>query len=263
MKCKEMACLISDWMKSYATECGADGFVVGISGGIDSALVSTLAARTGMKTLCTTLSIHQPVAHVDRAEEHIDWLMQSGAQVMHESVDLTDAYDAFAASMPESGDPARRALALANSRSRLRMTALYYLACRHSMLVAGTGNKIEDFGIGFFTKYGDGGVDLSPIGDLTKSEVYELSRYLGVCRSILEAPPTDGLFADDRSDEQQIGATYPELEHAMRQYESGVDSTELVGREAEVYGIFRRRHLANRHKVEPIPLCLIPSELKR
>ena len=150
-------------------------------------------------------------------------------------------------------------IALVNTRARLRMTTLYYFAAFHNHLVLGTGNKVEDFGIGFFTKYGDGGVDLSPIGDLNKTEVYDLGAELGVNQDILKAPPTDGLWHDDRSDEDQIGASYPELEWAM-EFEG--DESGLSVREREVLLIYRRLNRANQHKMEPIPVCMIPQELR-
>ena len=190
-------------MSGYLDGTGAAGFVVGVSGGIDSAVVSTLAAMTGRRTLCVTLPIHQAQAQVDRAGEHVRRLTErySNAEAAH--ADLTAAYDAFAGafapSLVQGAGKGVADLAGANARSRLRMTALYYFAGLNNLLVAGTGNKIEDFGVGFFTKYGDGGVDISPIADLTKTEVYELGRWLRVPEAILVAPPTDGLFGDDRT----------------------------------------------------------------
>jgi NAD+ synthase len=151
---------------------------------------------------------------------------------------------------------------MANTRSRLRMSTLYAFAGHNKLLVAGTGNKVEDFGIGFFTKYGDGGVDLSPIADLYKTEVYQLASSLGVVNSILSAKPTDGLFEDGRSDEDQIGASYPELEWAM-QYNSKNDTSDLTERQKDVLKIYSTWHHQNKHKVEPIPVCLIPIKLKK
>ena len=265
MNTEAVAHYIAEWMSGYLDGTGAAGFVVGVSGGIDSAVVSTLAAMTGRRTLCVTLPIHQVQAQVDRAGEHVRRLTErySNAEAAH--ADLTAAYDAFAGSFAPSlvqgAGKGVADLAGANARSRLRMTALYYFDGLNNLLVVGTGNKIEDFGVGFFTKYGDGGVDISPIADLTKTEVYELGRWLGVPEAILAAPPTDGLFGDDRTDEQQIGATYPELERAMAHAERGTDPALLSGREREVYDIFLRRNRANRHKMEPIPVCRIPRHL--
>ena len=153
-------------------------------------------------------------------------------------------------------------MSLANTRARLRMTTLYYFAALEGYLVAGTGNKVEDFGIGFYTKYGDGGVDLSPIADLVKTEVYELGRVLGVNQDIMEAAPTDGLWGDSRTDEDQIGASYPELEWAMEMDDQGKTSEDFSGREKEIFSIYKRYNTANKHKMVPIPICEIPKGLK-
>lgn len=248
---------IVSWLSGYVAGCGAKGFVVGISGGIDSAVVSALCARTGLPTLCVELPIHQAASQVSRAAEHVKNLMRKYPNVERATADLTQPYEALLAKLPAEGN--NYELTTANTRSRLRMTTLYFYAGLRGALVAGTGNKVEDFGIGFYTKWGDGGVDISPIGDLTKTEVFELGAYLGVCESILKAKPTDGLFGDDRSDEEQIGATYPELEWAMERYNKGARAEQFEGREREVMEIYIRRHRANRHKMEPIPVC----ELKK
>ena len=153
-------------------------------------------------------------------------------------------------------------MSLANTRARLRMTSLYYFAALQKLLVAGTGNKVEDFGVGFFTKYGDGGVDLSPIADLLKTEVYELASFLGINQEILEAPPTDGLWGDDRTDEDQIGASYPELEWAMEMDAKGQNAEDFKGRQREVFEIYKKFNTVNRHKMLPIPVCTIPQSLK-
>jgi NAD+ synthase len=252
---------IVNWLKDYAENAGTKGFVVGVSGGIDSAVTSSLAARTGLPTLCVEMPIHQPADQVTRAAEHIDYLQQQFPNVKRQEVELTPIFDAFIDALPEAqGD--QREMALVNSRARLRMTTLYYFAGLHGYLVAGTGNKVEDFGVGFYTKYGDGGVDLSPIADLNKTEVYALGKEMGVIERIMQAPPTDGLWGDDRTDEDQIGASYPELEWAMDFQASGQDATVLEGRQREVYEIYMRLHRANRHKMEPIPVCAIPPHLK-
>lgn len=263
MNCELVVEHIVGWLKDYAAQSRTAGFVVGISGGIDSAVVSALSAMTGLKTLCVTLPIHQPASHIVRAEEHIASLRAKYDNVTASTADLTQSYETFIEAFPATEDNDRRQLTNANTRSRLRMTALYYYAGIDNLLVAGTGNKIEDFGVGFFTKYGDGGVDISPIADLTKSEVYEIARYLGVVESILVAPPTDGLFGDDRSDEDQMGATYPELEWAMEQDENGARAEDFSGRRREVFDIYLRRNRANKHKMVPIPTCIIPQELKK
>lgn len=254
---------ITGWLRKYCEATGQKGFVVGVSGGIDSAVTSTLCARTGLPTLCVEMPIHQARNQVQRAQDHIQWLKERHPNVRMEVVQLTPVFDQLAAVLPApEGGPME--LSLANTRARLRMTTLYYFAGLLRFLVAGTGNKVEDFGVGFFTKYGDGGVDLSPIADLTKTEVYAVARELGVIDSILQAPPTDGLWGDDRTDEDQIGASYPELEWAMDLRTRGVnvDALDLNARQREVLAIYDRANAANRHKMEPIPVCSIPKELK-
>ena len=248
---------IVEWLLDYAINAKVRGFVVGISGGIDSALVSTLCAQTGLPTLCVEMPIHQAESHVNRANEHIAQLKERFPNVTNERTDLTPIFESFKTQVPTSENEALLNLSLANTRARLRMTTLYYFAGIHSLLVAGTGNKVEDFGVGFFTKYGDGGVDISPIGDLMKSEVRELSAYLEVPASILNAKPTDGLFGDDRSDEDQIGANYDELEWAMHQDENQKTINDFSGREAEVFAIYKRLNTINQHKMNPIPICKI------
>ena len=248
---------IVEWLLDYAINAKVKGFVVGISGGIDSALVSTLCAQTGLPTLCVEMPIHQAESHVNRANEHIAQLKERFPNVTNERTDLTPVFESFKTQVPTSEKEALLHLSLANTRARLRMTTLYYYAGIHSLLVTGTGNKVEDFGIGFFTKYGDGGVDISPIGDLMKSEVRELSAYLEVPSSILNAKPTDGLFGDDRSDEDQIGANYDELEWAMHQDENKKTIKDFSGREAEVFTIYKRLNTINQHKMNPIPICKI------
>lgn len=250
---------ISDWLKDYAQKAGISGFVVGVSGGIDSAVTSALCARTGLPTLCLELPIHQSTDQVNRALNHVKYLCRNYDNVSTKAVDLTSVYDDFCMKMPHITDIPALEISLVNARARLRMTTLYCFAQMNNYLVVGTGNKIEDFGIGFFTKYGDGGVDLSPIADLKKSEVYELGKALGVGQDILTAPPTDGLWGDGRTDEDQIGASYAELEWAM---DFAGDETTLSEREKVVLDIYRKSHAANRHKMVPIPVCLIPPELK-
>lgn len=255
---------ITEWLRTYCERNRQKGFVVGVSGGIDSAVTSALCARTGLPTLCVEMPIHQAPAQVDRAQEHIARLMQQHANVRMEVARLTPVFDALVSALSAVEDRTLMDLALANARARLRMTALYYFAGVHGYLVAGTGNKVEDFGVGFFTKYGDGGVDLSPIADLTKTEVYAVAAELGVVESIMKARPTDGLWGDDRSDEDQIGASYPELEWAMDLRDRGEDpaSLRLSERQKKVLAIFDGRRAANRHKMEPIPVCTIPPEVR-
>lgn len=254
---------ITDWLKEYCVNARQKGFVVGVSGGIDSAVVSALCARTGLPTLCLEMPIHQAPSQVQRAQDHITHLRKHHPNVQMEVVKLTPVFDALVGELSRVDDQAITDLALANTRARLRMTALYYFAGIHGRLVAGTGNKVEDFGVGFFTKYGDGGVDLSPIADLMKTEVYAVAKELGIIVSIMQAKPTDGLWGDDRSDEDQIGASYPELEWAMRfRADGGTSTAALSERQREVLSIYDSRNAANKHKMEPIPVCLIPPELK-
>lgn len=263
LKVPETTMHIVNWLKQYAINARVKGFVVGISGGVDSAVTSILCAETGLPTLCVEMPIHQAASHVSRAREHISVLKEKYNNVTSEIADVTPIFEAFKGQVPAQADEAAVNLALANVRARLRMTTLYYFAGLNNLLVAGTGNKIEDFGVGFFTKYGDGGVDVSPIADLMKSEVYLLGEYLKIPESILFAKPTDGLFGDDRSDEDQLGASYDELEAAMIASELGKTATDFTGREKEVFEIYSRLNLRNRHKMDPIPVCLIPEELKK
>ena len=265
MKTEKVIEHIVAWLKDYCTSNRQKGFVVGVSGGIDSAVTSALCARTGLPTLCVEMPIHQAASHVTRALEHVARLQETHANVELERVDLTPTFELMKSALPAQADEAIVQLALANTRARLRMTTLYYLAGLRSGLVAGTGNKVEDFGVGFFTKYGDGGVDLSPIADLTKSQVYDLARAMNVVDSIMQAKPTDGLFGDDRSDEDQIGASYPELEWAMDLRDRQIDPStlDLSERQLKVLAIFDRRRAANQHKMVPVPICLVPAELKR
>jgi NAD+ synthase len=251
---------ITDWLENYCRRAKASGFVIGVSGGIDSAVSSSLAARTGLPLLVVEMPIHQSSNQVSRARDHIGFLKERYDRVESVEVELTGVFDRLIEALPESPGEARREMSLVNTRARLRMTTLYYFAALHGRLVVGTGNKVEDFGVGFFTKYGDGGVDLNPIADLVKTEVYALGRALGVNDAILEAPPTDGLWGDDRTDEDQIGASYPELEWAMS---FAGDEAALDNRQREVLAIYRRLNAANRHKMEPIPVCLIPAALRR
>ncbi len=257
MKHQEVANYISDWLKSYADKAGMDGFIIGISGGIDSALTSTLCAMTGKKLICLSMPIHQKSDEVSRADKHIAWLKDNFNDVHHQTIELTSTFDTMSAAFDDKTND--NFLAMANTRARLRMTTLYAIGQANNLLVAGTGNKVEDFGVGFYTKYGDGGVDLSPIADLMKSEVYAIAGELGVIDDILQARPTDGLWDDGRTDEDQIGATYDELEWAM---EFTGDESVLSDREKEVLRIYRRFHNANKHKMVAIPVCEIPEDLR-
>lgn len=257
MKHKEIIGYIVDWLKQYSQASHTEGFVIGISGGIDSALTSTLCAMTGKKVICLNMPIRQIKNEYDRGNEHITWLKQRYSNVTSAEVDLTAIFEQMETSY-DSG--IQDFLTMANTRARLRMTTLYAYAGHHKLLVAGTGNKVEDFGIGFFTKYGDGGVDLSPIADLMKSQVYALAAELGVVGTILKARPTDGLFADGRTDEDQIGASYDMLEWAML-YIENKESYALNEEQTNALNIYTSRHKANKHKMDPIPVCSIPKHL--
>lgn len=258
MKNKEVINHIVNWLTSYSNQSYTQGFVVGISGGIDSALTSTLCALTQKPVIVLNMPIRQHKAEHDRGLEHIEWLKKNYPNITSETVNLTGIFEKIETDLPAS---IQDFLTMANTRARLRMLTLYAFAGYHKMLVAGTGNKIEDFGVGFFTKYGDGGVDISPIADLLKSQVYTLAKELNVVQSILQAKPTDGLFADGRSDEDQMGATYDELEWALLSVEKGADEKQFTAREKHVMEIYKTRNKANKHKVEPIPVCSIPKEL--
>lgn len=262
MQTEKVAHHIINWLKEYALNAKVNGFVVGVSGGIDSAVTSTLCAETGLDVLCIEMPIHQAASHVSRAQEHIDQLKKKYKNVRATRTDLTPVFEEFKTEVSLEGDQAIVDMALANTRARLRMTTLYYYAGLQKLLVAGTGNKVEDFGVGFYTKYGDGGVDLSPIADLLKSEVYQIGEYLEVPESIMKAAPSDGLFGDARSDEDQIGASYPELEWAMQMHEEGKTENDFTGRQKEAFIIYKRYNSANKHKMVAIPICLISKDLK-
>ena len=253
---------IVTWLQDYANKANIKGFVIGISGGIDSAVTSTLCARTGLQLLCLEMPIHQVESQVTRASGHIKWLKNNYNNVDRLRVNLTPTFDSLVDALPDVENEEDRFMSLANTRARLRMTTLYYFAALNKLLVAGTGNKVEDFGVGFYTKYGDGGVDLSPIADLLKTEVYEIAKVLGINEDIIKAAPTDGLWGDDRTDEDQIGASYPELEWAMQMQEEGRVDTDFSDRQKEVFQIYKRFNRANKHKMVPIPVCEIPNSLK-
>ena len=242
---------ISNWLKEYLETSNLDSFVIGVSGGIDSAVTSTLSAMTGKKTIVVSMPIHQKENELNRAHNHMKWLSEKFDNVEVLEFDLTQLYETFRLMWIDEVNN----LALANSRSRLRMVTLYQIATINKGLVVGTGNKVEDFGVGFYTKYGDGGVDISPIADLTKTQVRELARELGVNQEIIDAPPTDGLWEDGRSDEDQIGATYEELEWAM-EYKGG----DITERQKEVLDIYNKFHNQNLHKMNPIPIFSVNSK---
>ena len=234
---------IVNWLKNYLETSKIKGFVVGVSGGIDSAVTSTLCARTGAPVLCLEMAIHQEENQVSRALDHIQWLEKKYENVSHHSIPLTPLFESFVKGLPTTKKKEQQLLSLANTRARLRMSTLYYFAALHNYLVAGTGNKVEDFGVGFYTKYGDGGVDISPIADCNKSQVWELGRHLGVSEEIINAQPTDGLWDDGRNDVEQIGLSYADLEKAMENKDDPNYQKYLEIREK------------NLHKMNPIPVC--------
>lgn len=252
---------IVKWLKEYAENAKVNGFVIGISGGIDSAVTSTLCAMTGFEVLCLEMPIHQGENQVSRAKDHISFLKNNFIAVSSKEINLTSVFDNFINVVPKIESSYKVALSLANTRARLRMTTLYYFSGLNGLLVAGTGNKVEDFGVGFFTKYGDGGVDLSPIADLLKSQVYEIAAHLNISTVIQKAAPTDGLFGDTRTDKDQIGASYDELEWAMKMADQNKSTTNFSKREKEIFEIYTKRNRANKHKMIAIPVCEIPKEL--
>ena len=251
---------IVKWLKDYAEKAKVNGFVIGISGGIDSAVVSTLCAMTGLEVLLLEMPIRQKKDEVNRAWEHIEDLKKRFDNITAKSVDLSPSFEALYNTFDKNENEfPNQKLAFANTRSRLRMLTLYYYGQINGLLVCGTGNKVEDFGVGFYTKYGDGGVDISPVADLYKTEIHELSRALNLVKSIQNAIPTDGLWDTDRTDEQQIGATYPELEKIQKEFGTKTEA-DYEGRDLEVYRIFSRMNKAAQHKINPIPVCDIPEE---
>ena len=234
----ELKSKIVTWIKGYADKNKIKSLVVGVSGGIDSAVVSALCAETGMPTYVLGMPIHQNEDQENLSDSHLDWLTCKYTNVTKLRFDLTNIFDTFVSSMDGYND---NNLALANTRSRIRMITLYQVAGSVGGIVVGTGNKVEDYGIGFYTKYGDGGVDIAPIADLYKTEVWELGKHLGVDQRIIDASPTDGLWDDSRTDEAQIGASYEDLEHAM---EHG---------NGPAVRILHDLNAKNKHKMIPIP----------
>ena len=229
---------ISDWMADYMKSSGMNCFIVGVSGGIDSAVVSTLAAETRYNVFALGMPIHQDPKQESLSDAHLKWLSEKYVNVESVKIDLTNTFETFRYNLERHATDDH---ALANTRSRLRMVTLYQFAGQYKGIVVGTGNKVEDYGVGFYTKYGDGGVDIAPIADLYKTEVWELGKYLGVDSRIIEATPTDGLWNDGRSDEDQLGTTYVALEEAM---ESG------TGAAVKILETFNDM---NSHKMNPIP----------
>ena len=255
---------ISKCIRDYARKAGVDTLVVGISGGIDSSVVSALCAQTGLKTIVVQMPIRQNKKLDNLSSAQAGWLLeQFPHNVTHMSMDLTTVFSAFEKKLTPFGDSE---LAFANSRARLRMMTLYQIAQSHGGIVVGTGNRVEDFGVGFFTKYGDGGVDISPIGDCMKTDVWAMGQELGLLKAIIDAPPTDGLWADDRNDEDQLGMTYPDLERMMSidllKRAKGVDSdmpgsAKLSADDRKKLKRYQELRARNQHKMTPIPVCKI------
>ena len=236
---------ISNWIKDYANNMPskAQSLVIGISGGIDSSVSSTLTAMTGLKTIVLSMTIKQKSQQHDLSLKHQEWLVNKFKNVEAHTINLDKLFSAFSSSLSNFDNEH----GMANSRARLRMTTLYQVAAANKGIVVGTGNKVEDFGVGFYTKYGDGGVDISPIADCNKTEVWEIGKELGILNEIIEAAPTDGLWDDGRTDEGQWGLKYHELEEAMNNPNSSNRAK---------YETIRKQNL---HKMEPIPVCKIPS----
>ena len=244
MNASEKVNFISNWIKNYADTMPkkAQSLVIGISGGIDSSVSSTLSAMTGLKTIVLTMPIKQKSSQHDLSLKHRDWLLKKFSNVEAHTINLDELFNVFSSSLSNFSNEH----GFANSRARLRMTTLYQVAAANSGIVVGTGNKVEDFGVGFYTKYGDGGVDISPIADCNKTEVWDMGRELGILNEIIEADPTDGLWDDGRTDEGQLGFKYQELEEAMENSNSKFRAE---------YEKIRKQNL---HKMEPIPVCKIP-----
>ena len=240
---------ISNWILDYANTNNISTLVVGVSGGIDSAVTSILCAKTGLSTLVLNMPINQAESQYELSNQHIEYLQSNWSNVNSHIIDLSETFHAFGIGLGEYISN----LTLANAKARLRMTTLYHFAGLLNGIVVGTGNKVEDFGVGFFTKYGDGGVDISPIADLYKSEIYSLAESLGIIQEIQDASPTDGLWDDGRTDEDQIGATYDELEWAMIEIESP-SGEEFTERQREVMERYLELNRRNFHKMNPIPV---------
>ena len=237
---------ISDWIKNYATSLSFQpvSLVIGVSGGIDSAVTSALCAKTGFKTIAISMPIKQNLNQHDLSLKHLDWLKSNFDNVETKIIELDNVFESFQNTMRDFNN----SLAFANSRSRLRMVTLYQIAQANRGIVVGTGNKVEDFGVGFYTKYGDGGVDISPIADCKKTDVWNIGKSLGVIDEIIKAAPTDGLWDDNRNDESQLGLSYEEIEDAMDNSNS---------KHFQRYQDIRKPNL---HKMNPIPVCILPKD---
>jgi len=245
METSKKVVFIKDWILNYVNSMPkkAETLVIGISGGIDSSVSSTLSAMTGLKTIAISMPIKQKSFQHDLSLKHQEWLKKNFRNVSGFTIELDDLFNTFEKTLSKFNNEH----GMANSRARLRMSTLYQVAAANNGIVVGTGNKVEDFGVGFYTKYGDGGVDISPIADCNKTEVWELGKELNILKEIIDAPPTDGLWDDGRTDEGQLGLTYSELEEAMYNENS---------KNRDKYNKIRN---ANLHKMDPIPVCKIPK----
>jgi len=243
MNTAEKINFISNWILDYSNKNNFSSLVIGISGGIDSAVTSTLSARTNLQTHVVTMPILDHQTLNNRGNNHVDWLKKNFKNITHHHIDLSKVFGEFQDKLGSNNSEH----GYANSQARLRMTTLYQIAASNNGIVVGTGNKVEDFGIGFYTKYGDGGVDISPIADCLKTEVWEMGKELGINQEIIEADPTDGLWTDGRTDEQQVGLSYEEIEEAMLNEQSSNRNRYMEIRSKNV------------HKMEPIPVCILPK----
>ena len=243
MNTSEKINFISDWIADYTKKNNFSSLVIGISGGIDSAVTSTLSARTNLQTHVVTMPILDHQTLNNRGNNHVNWLKKNFKNITHHHIDLSKVFGEFQDKLGSNNSEH----GYANSQARLRMTTLYQIAASNNGIVVGTGNKVEDFGIGFYTKYGDGGVDISPIADCLKTEVWDMGKELGINQEIIEADPTDGLWTDGRTDEQQVGLSYEEIEEAMLNEHSSNRNRYMEIRSKNV------------HKMEPIPVCILPK----
>ena len=246
MKIEKRANIIKNWIDDYCknTSFSPKSLVVGISGGIDSSVVSTLCALTGRKTIVLSMPIKQIESQHDLSVKHGEWLKSKYSNIDYRLIEMENIFDSFKETLKDFNNEH----GLANSRARLRMSTLYQVAASNSGIVVGTGNKVEDFGVGFYTKYGDGGVDISPIADCSKTQVWELGKYLGISKKIIDSEPTDGLWDDGRNDKDQLGMTYVELEKAMS------------NKEDPNYKKYLEIRSKNLHKMTPIPVCKFDDE---
>ena len=243
MDTSEKINFISNWIADYSKKNNFSSLVIGISGGIDSAVTSALSARTNLQTHVVTMPILDHQTLNNRGNNHVDWLKNNFKNITHHHIDLSNVFSEFQNKLGSNNSEH----GYANTQARLRMTTLYQIAASNNGIVVGTGNKVEDFGIGFYTKYGDGGVDISPIADCLKTEVWDMGKELGINQEIIEADPTDGLWTDGRTDEQQVGLSYEEIEEAMLNEQSSNRNRYMEIRSKNV------------HKMEPIPVCILPK----